>query len=65
VRSSRVHGVELAFWATDIDAQFATAVAAGATALTPPRDMPWGQRVAYVQAPEGTIIGYLTRLRTA
>ncbi|WP_216900631.1 hypothetical protein [Synechococcus sp. CCY 9618] len=34
--------------------------AAGATALTPPRLMPWGQTVAYVQAPEGTIIGLLT-----
>lgn len=57
----RVRGAELAFWVDDVPAAFARAVAAGAVALTPPRVMPWGQTVAYVEAPEGTILGFLTR----
>jgi catechol 2,3-dioxygenase-like lactoylglutathione lyase family enzyme len=61
-RSNRVSGTELAFWARDVAAAFQIAVEAGATALTPPRVMPWGQTVAYVQAPEGTILGFITRL---
>lgn len=61
-RSNRVSGTELAFWARDVAAAFQIAVEAGATALTPPRVMPWGQTVAYVQAPEGTILGFITRV---
>ena len=57
----RVRGAEFAFWADDVPAAFARAVAAGAVALTPPRVMPWGQTVAYVEALEGTILGFLTR----
>lgn len=61
----RVRGAELAFWADDVAAAFGAAVAAGAAALTPPRVMPWGQTVAYVEAPEGTILGFLTRPPTS
>jgi lactoylglutathione lyase len=61
VHSNRVRGTELAFW-SDVVAAFQGAVEAGATALTPPRVMPWGQTVAYVQAPEGTILGFVTRV---
>jgi catechol 2,3-dioxygenase-like lactoylglutathione lyase family enzyme len=61
-RSDRVRGTELAFWTNDVAAAFRTAVEAGATPLTPPRPMPWGQTVAYVQAPEGTILGFVTRV---
>lgn len=60
-RSNRVCGTELAFWTCDVSAAFQVAVDAGAVALTPPRVMPWGQTVAYVQAPEGTILGFVTR----
>ena len=63
-RSDRVRGTELAFWTRDVAAAFQLAVEAGATALTPPRVMPWGQTVAYVQAPEGTIVGFVTRVGT-
>jgi len=59
----RVRGAELAFWTDDVPAAFERAVAAGAAPLTPPRVMPWGQTVAYVEAPEGTILGFLTRPR--
>lgn len=62
VQSDRVRGTELGFWAEDVPAAFETAVRAGATALTSPRKMPWGQTVAYVEAPEGTILGFLTRM---
>ena len=62
VRSNRVRGTELAFWTRDVAAAFQVAVEAGATALTPPRVMPWGQTVAYVQAPDGTILGFVTRV---
>ena len=61
-RSNRVRGIELAFWTRDVEAAFRVAVEAGATALTPPRVMPWGQTVAYVEAPEGTIVGFITRV---
>ncbi len=61
-RSDRVCGTELAFWTNDVTAAFEVALEAGATALTPPRVMPWGQTVAYVQAPEGTILGFVTRV---
>jgi lactoylglutathione lyase len=64
VESDQVRGAELAFWTRDVAAAFANAVDAGARALTEPRLMPWGQTVAYVQAPEGTIIGFLTPIST-
>ena len=61
-RSNRVRGMELAFWTRDVTTAFQVAVEAGATALTPPRVMPWGQTVAYVQAPEGTILGFVQQV---
>ena len=64
-RSNRVRGTELAFWTRDVAAAVQVAVEAGAMALTPPRVMPWGQTVAYVQAPEGTIVGFVTRVGEA
>jgi len=60
VTSTQVRGAELAFWAPDVAAAYHRALDAGALPLTPPRVMPWGQTVAYVQAPEGTIVGFLT-----
>jgi lactoylglutathione lyase len=62
VRSGRVRGAELAFWAEDVPAAFEAAVRAGARALTPPRVTAWGQTVAYVEAPDGTILGFVTRV---
>ena len=64
VKSSQVRGAELAFWADDVDAAFQRALDSGALSLTPPRTLPWGQTVAYVQAPEGTIVGFLTPVGT-
>ena len=50
-------GIELAFSSEDVDADYRVAVEAGASPLAPPYDTPWGQRVAYVESVEGTIIG--------
>ena len=54
----RPAGVEIAFLTRDVPASFAKAIAEGATPLTPPRRMPWGLEVAYIRAPEGTLIGF-------
>ena len=51
-------GVEIAFFTRDVSASFAKAIAEGASPITAPRRMPWGLEVAYVRAPEGTIIGF-------
>ena len=59
--AGRVAGAELAFFVTDVQAAFDRAVAAGARPLTPPSEMPWGQTVAYVEDPAGTILGFVTR----
>jgi uncharacterized glyoxalase superfamily protein PhnB len=54
----RPAGVEIAFLTRDVSASFAKAIAEGATPISSPRRMPWGLEVAYVRAPEGTIIGF-------
>ena len=53
----RPAGVEIAFLTREVPASFAKAIAEGATPITSPKRMPWGLEVAYVRAPEGTIIG--------
>jgi lactoylglutathione lyase len=58
--SGQSSGVEIAFFASDVAAAFARAVAAGAVPLAQPTVMPWGQTVAYVRSLEGTIIGLAT-----
>ncbi|MDO8774492.1 MAG: VOC family protein [Burkholderiaceae bacterium] len=49
-------GVELAFVTEDVVAAYAKAVAAGAIAIKPPVEKPWGQVVGYVRATEGSLI---------
>ncbi len=49
-------GIELAFVTTDVAAAYAKAIAAGAQAVNPLDEKPWGQTVAYVRAKEGTLI---------
>jgi hypothetical protein len=51
-------GVEVVFLTRDVPASFAKAIAEGASPITSPKRMPWGLEVAYVRAPEGTIIGF-------
>lgn len=49
-------GVELAFVTDDVASAYARAIAAGAIAIKPPVEKPWGQLVAYVRAKEGSLI---------
>lgn len=51
-------GIEIGFFTSDVDAGFDKAVAEGAAPMATPRRMPWGLKVAYVRAPEGTMIGF-------
>lgn len=49
-------GIELVFVTEDVATAYAKAVAAGAIALKPPMEKPWGQTVAYVRGQEGELI---------
>jgi len=49
-------GIELAFVTENVEIAYAKAVAAGAIAIKPPIEKPWGQVVAYVRARDGSLI---------
>ena len=51
---------ELAFETQDVAAALDRAIAAGAVLVKPITQMPWGQTLAYVRAPEGTLIEICT-----
>ena len=51
---------ELAFTTADVQKAFKKAVACGAKELTKPEVKPWGQTLAYVQDPYGTIVEICT-----
>ena len=55
-------GVEIAFYLDDVAAAFEKAISAGAVEMASPKEMPWGQTVAYAKSPEGTIVGLCTPL---
>ena len=42
--------------ADDVPGAYATALDAGATAMQEPAEKPWGQTVAYVRDPNGTLV---------
>jgi uncharacterized glyoxalase superfamily protein PhnB len=48
--------MEIALVAEDVRAAFATAVAAGAVPLMPPKEKPWGQTVGYVRDLNGALV---------
>jgi len=49
-------GMEIALSTADVDAAYARALQAGARPLNPPKTKPWGQTVAYVRCPDGTLV---------
>ena len=49
-------GMEIALVTDDVRAAFATAVAAGAVPLMPPKQKPWGQTVGYVRDINGALV---------
>jgi catechol 2,3-dioxygenase-like lactoylglutathione lyase family enzyme len=55
-------GMEIGLVATDVAAACERAVAAGATLLAPPKVKPWGQTVAYVRCPDGTLVELCTAM---
>ncbi|HMF97559.1 MAG TPA: VOC family protein [Vicinamibacterales bacterium] len=55
----------IGFNSDDCDADFAALVARGARALEPPRDRPYGARVAYLQGPGALTIEIEQLLQSA
>jgi lactoylglutathione lyase len=53
-------GMEIGLVTTDVAAACDKAVQAGATLLAPPTTKPWGQTVAYVRCPDGTLVELCT-----
>jgi lactoylglutathione lyase len=53
VRPIGGHRFEVCLQAEDVDAAVAELRAAGVPVLVEPADQPWGERLAYVQDPEG------------
>jgi uncharacterized glyoxalase superfamily protein PhnB len=49
-------GIELAFVTEDVPASYTRAIEAGATAVTEPKQMPWGQTVSYVRDLNGVLV---------
>ncbi len=55
-RTQAPAGIELGLTTPDVEAAFAHAVAAGATAVKAPTTKPWGQVVSYVRDPDGVLV---------
>lgn len=49
-------GVEIALVTDDVAAAYTKALAAGAVVIKEPLAKPWGQTVAYVRCPDGTLV---------
>ena len=49
-------GMEIALVTDDVEQAFATAIEAGASSIKKPTSKPWGQIVAYVRCPDGTLV---------
>ncbi|NCT84366.1 MAG: VOC family protein [Comamonadaceae bacterium] len=60
--SAKPLGMEIGFTVADVPAAFDRAVAAGARPLAAPVTKPWGQTVAYVRCPDGTLVELCTAM---
>ncbi|MBT9525307.1 MAG: VOC family protein [Rhizobacter sp.] len=58
--SAQPLGVEIGLVTGDVAAACQRAVQAGATLLAAPSTKPWGQTVAYVRCPDGTLVELCT-----
>lgn len=56
VNEAKPVGVEIALVTEDVEAAYAKAVDAGAVSIKAPMAKPWGQIVAYVRCPDGTLV---------
>jgi catechol 2,3-dioxygenase-like lactoylglutathione lyase family enzyme len=59
-RSAAPLGMEVGLACADVSAAYRRAVAAGAHGLNEPVVKPWGQTVAYVRCPDGTLVELCT-----
>jgi len=55
-------GMEVGLVTDDVQAAFDRAVQAGAQAMASPVNKPWGQTVAYVRCPDGTLVELCTAM---
>jgi lactoylglutathione lyase len=62
-QSDRPLGMEIALVTDDVAAAHTTAVQLGARSLMAPTLQPWGQTVAYVRAPDGTLVELCTPIK--
>jgi lactoylglutathione lyase len=58
--SAQPLGIEIGLLTDDVPSAVRRAVEAGATLLTAPSTKPWGQVVAYVRCPDGTLVELCT-----
>ena len=49
-------GIEIALVTDDVEKAYTKAVSSGATSMRAPLAKPWGQIVAYVRCPDGTLV---------
>jgi len=61
-RSTQPLGMELGLACADVPAAYQRALAAGASGLAVPVSKPWGQVVAYVRCPDGTLVELCTQM---
>jgi lactoylglutathione lyase len=54
-------GIEVGLVTDDVAAACTRAVAVGATLVNAPSSKPWGQTVAYVRCPDGTLVELCTK----
>lgn len=54
--ANRPAGMEICFVAEDVSSAFLRAVEVGAVAVVEPKVKPWGQTIAYVRDPNGTLV---------
>jgi lactoylglutathione lyase len=50
------HAVDICLYVGDLDAALAVAPGAGGAVVVPAQDTPWGERVAYLRDPQGTML---------
>jgi uncharacterized glyoxalase superfamily protein PhnB len=53
--------IELAFITDDVEKSYNTALENGCEGLCQPKNVPWGQTVAYVKSIEGTLVGLVSQ----
>ncbi|MBV8247834.1 MAG: VOC family protein [Comamonas sp.] len=58
--SPRPLGFEIALTTAEVLASYERAIAAGAAGIKSPERKPWGQTIAYVRCPDGTLVELCT-----